>query len=193
MKKSAFTMIELIFVIVILGILAAVAVPRLAGVQDDALVATEESGVGAIRSGIQAVSGKILINPGQDVNITAYSSDGTKYYIEYEADSTDVGGITNNKPIGLSAGDGEITEDAGLSSEIASENDEDKTFAAVLEAGSDRGSWKAKASDTTNTQFVGKASSSLPDDSEAKLNQAGSWIYRPSSGSVTWDSTETYE
>ena len=34
--KQAFTMIELIFVIVILGILAAVAIPRLAATRDDA-------------------------------------------------------------------------------------------------------------------------------------------------------------
>ena len=37
MKKSAFTMIELIFVIVILGILAAVAIPKLTATRDNAV------------------------------------------------------------------------------------------------------------------------------------------------------------
>ena len=36
MKRNAFTMIELIFVIVILGILASVAIPKLAATRDDA-------------------------------------------------------------------------------------------------------------------------------------------------------------
>jgi len=48
----AFTMIELIFVIVVLGILAAVAIPKLAASRDDAILVKGKSQVSAIRSGI---------------------------------------------------------------------------------------------------------------------------------------------
>lgn len=52
LKRKAFTMIELVFVIVVLGILAAIALPRFAATRDDAQIAKARSDVAAIRAAI---------------------------------------------------------------------------------------------------------------------------------------------
>ncbi len=51
-RKKGFTLVELVMVIVILGILAIVAIPKFFSLQDDAKSAAEKGVVGAIRSGI---------------------------------------------------------------------------------------------------------------------------------------------
>jgi prepilin-type N-terminal cleavage/methylation domain-containing protein len=58
MKKSGFTMIELIFVIVIIAILAVVAIPKLAATRDDARIATiaQNTMTGAFEVASYAVS-----------------------------------------------------------------------------------------------------------------------------------------
>ncbi len=52
MKRSGFTMIELVFVIVILGILASVAIPKLAATRDDANIAKASTEISSLVSDI---------------------------------------------------------------------------------------------------------------------------------------------
>ena len=54
MQRTAFTMIELVFVIVILGILASVAIPKLAATRDDAKIVNVAQQVKIAISEIQA-------------------------------------------------------------------------------------------------------------------------------------------
>ena len=57
-KEKGFTLIELVMIIVILGILAAVAVPQFFDLSSDAQTAAEKGVVGAVRSGIMTYYAK---------------------------------------------------------------------------------------------------------------------------------------
>ncbi len=59
--KKAFTMVELVFVIVVIGILSAIAVPKFAATRDDAEVSKGRAEVAALRSAISTERQKRIL------------------------------------------------------------------------------------------------------------------------------------
>ena len=94
-NRKAFTMLELTFVIVIIGILSAVAIPKFAMNRDDAVIAKAKNTVAAVRNSVATERqkrilrgkfkkiGSLAVNGNYGVPIFDYFDDNTSRVLEY--------------------------------------------------------------------------------------------------------------
>ena len=82
--RKAFTLLEVVFVIVVIGILAGIAIPKLAVTRDDAYITRARTTVGALRSAIAAERQKRILR-GDFSDINGSTAEGL---LEYGLDSS---------------------------------------------------------------------------------------------------------
>ncbi len=94
-NRNAFTMIELVFVIVVLGILASIAVPKISATRVDAQIAKARSDISSIRSAIITERQERLFRGqsmfisaldagvGNGAGVTIFDGNGTSNLLQY--------------------------------------------------------------------------------------------------------------
>ena len=87
-KRNAFTMVELVFVIVIIGILAAIAVPKMAATRDDATVTKAIATVGSVRSALATERQKRILRGNFDplVSLGGATGNDKTLFDNYDGD-----------------------------------------------------------------------------------------------------------
>ncbi len=90
--RKGFTMIELIFVIVILGILAAVAIPKLAATRNDAKAASIKTDIGTAMQAVPAWfqgQKEVAFQNAMSIDTNVWTQNGTKCEYTYTDDGGD--------------------------------------------------------------------------------------------------------
>jgi general secretion pathway protein G len=87
-SKKAFTMIELVFTIVVIGILASVAIPRMAATRDDAEITKARITVASIRNALSMERQKRILR-GNFATITAVGGTNTGVFGHFDDNSSD--------------------------------------------------------------------------------------------------------
>tara|TARA_R110002072_G_scaffold244831_1_gene404175 strand:+ start:280 stop:744 length:465 start_codon:yes stop_codon:yes gene_type:complete len=85
--KNAFTLVEVLIVVVILGVLAAVAVPRFASASTDARTSAIQSTVAGVRSSIATFRTNAVIQGNDPYPTLAQLTDGTVLKIDIPVNS----------------------------------------------------------------------------------------------------------
>jgi general secretion pathway protein G len=74
-------MIELVFVIVVVGILAGIAIPRFAATRDDAFIAKARATVGAVRSALVTERQKRILRGDFNTTLTAPAAGNNRVFV----------------------------------------------------------------------------------------------------------------
>jgi len=171
MNKAAFTLIELIFVIVIIGVLAAVAIPKFSGLSSNAKISSEMATAATVQSALD------------DIHATWITAEGAFSWGNGKNSDCSDSSTTSSDDFNCTSGYPEkLGECASSSSSSSSSSNPFKYLLKNPEQ------LKAKWSCSDNEHYYGPASNSnsgVNENGEPKPDTNDHWEYSDTNGTFT--------